>query len=166
MFIPIIIPMFNRFDDDDDCDRKHGRGCQCSECLEKKKWDEMPREYYKERYAIPKSFVIKNTIFKVLRLVSLVIGIILVISPITFLDISSKNHFLFIVLPLVFGFSIAIGGFIGFDSNIKQPYECKDKIHLKADYFTTDKDWDEICKKNNVPKNYVLTEVETNWKYK
>lgn len=64
MFIPIIIPMFNRFDDDDD-DRRHGSGCQCPECLEKKKWESMPREYYQYRYAIPKKFIIKNTILNI-----------------------------------------------------------------------------------------------------
>lgn len=164
MFFPIIIPMY-RHDDDDDCGR-HGKGCQCPECLKKEKWERMPREYYKYRYAIPKSFVIKNSIFKILRFVFLIIGLLLVISPITFLDISIRNNFLFIFIPLVSGFLIAIFGFIGMDNLIKRPYDCKDNIYLKADYFAKKEDWDNIIKQNNIPKNYVLTEVETDWKYK
>lgn len=164
MFIPIIIPIYRH--DDDDYYGRHGKGCRCPECIKKEERDNMPREYYKYRYAIPKSFVIKNSLFKILRFVFLIIGLLLVISPITFLDISIRNHFLFIILPVVIGFLIAICGFIGMDVLIKEPYECKDKIHLKADYFASKEDWDNLIKQNNIPKNYILTEIKTDWRYK
>ena len=154
-----------RHDDDDDYGR-HGKGCKCPECLKKEKWERMPREYYKYRYAIPKSFVIKNSLFKILRFVFLIIGLLLVISPITFLDISIRSHFLFIILSMVIGSLIAICGFNGMGVLIKEPYECKDKIHLKADYFASKEDWDNLIKQNNIPKNYILTEIKTDWRYK
>lgn len=167
MFFPIIIPMFNRFDDDDDrCSNKHGVGCRCPGCLEKEKWENMPREYYQARYAIPKKFIYKNRIFHTLSIISLILGFCCIISPHHFYDFRDMNFFTGMLIPILIGFGIAIGGFIFFQSKTKWDFQCKDRICLTVDYYATDEDWDKILKEKGITKKYKLTEVETKWRYK
>src|SRR5574343_568418 len=140
MFIPIFIPI-NHFNNDSDDYRsnKHGYDCRCSKCLEKERYENMPREYYYERYVVPKSFIRKNNILKVLKY--LIGG---------------------------FGILITISSVIIFDKHIKYDFQCKDKIYLKLEGFSdSEEEWLKLIKDENIDlKKYKLTETKLDWRYK
>lgn len=158
MIIPIIIP-FRPFCDDDDDDDKHHKGCECPDCKEKRKWENKPREYYEKRYAIPKRWRTKNTFFKILRLIPVILGVIsLILSFII-------NNFALSVGLIFGGFVIAIVGFFLLDKFVKYDFECDDKIRLEKKRWFGET-WEDIIKNSNIPDNYYLTKPEDDWRYK
>ena len=163
MFIPIIIP-FNRYDDDDD--RKHGHGCMCPECLEEKRLENLPREYYKYRYAIPKSFIVKNTIYKILSSIVIILGASIAISPLVLMSIIHLKFWMLVsAMPL--GMLVVAGGSILYSVIVKDYSDCKDKIYIEIrDSFVRPESWDDKIKTMQIPKNYKLTKEVSRWRYK
>lgn len=160
----MIIPIF--IQRNTDCDNEHGYGCKCPTCLEKEKWENKPREYYKYRYAVPKSFILKNIIFNILCCIIAAIGFFLILFPAIFID-SINFNFLVSLFFTASGFFIFIGAFILAGKIIKSDFECKDKIYIeiKDSYFYPE-NWDDKIKKMKIPKKYKLTKEKSDWRYK
>lgn len=168
MFIPIFIPI-NHFNDDSDDYRsnKHGYDCRCSKCLEKERYENMPREYYYERYAVPKSFIRKNNILRILKYVLGGIGILTVVSPI-FLSDYFQDYFWLLICLIPFGMLITISTVIIFDKYIKYDFQCDDKIYLQLEGFSdSEEEWKKLIEKENIDlKKHKLTETKLDWGYK
>lgn len=160
MIIPIFIPIKN------DCDNKHGHGCKCPECLEKEKWERMPKEFYRYRYAVPFSFFFKNLLAKILCITIVVIGLIVLFSSI-FLIKYMNQHIWLLPVTLISGMFIIIGSYRLSNKIIKEAYDCKDKIYIEAKNLYLDREeWKDKLKTVNIPKGYVLTKEENSWRYK
>lgn len=163
MFVPIFIPMRQY---DDDSDSKHGYGCQCPDCLEQKRLDGLPREYYKYRYAIPKIFVIKNNLYRALCWIIGAIGFFITISPVIFMDYVT-HHFVYLPICLIFGLCIICLYFHLFDKLVKYIFQCNDSIYIEiCDSYFNKETWESKIEKMNITKNYILTEEKSDWRYK
>jgi hypothetical protein len=152
MIIPVFIPI------NDNCD-KHGKGCECPKCLEKKELDNKPREYYKYRYAVPRGFVIKNILYKTLCLSMIILGFTVGLYPILFVKLDLFTIFLSVFI----GISSIISAYILGDKTIKYNFNCKDKIYFEIKYLES---WSDKIKQLDVPIGYWLTKQETGWRYK
>ncbi len=159
MIIPIIIPI-HHYDDED----SHHRGCQCPECLEKKKWNDKPREYYEERCAVPKRWYYKNLIIKIIRIIFVLISFAIIISPLFF---KSPNFYLLPIL-VIGGAFLMLFSIIFIDKYIKYDFQCKDKIRLERKKYSWNdsKSWDDIIREANLPKNYIVGKIREEWRYK
>lgn len=161
MIIPIFIPRFIESDEE----KGHGYGCKCPKCLEKEKWANKPREYFKYKYAIPKSFVYKNILVKTIKYICVFISLIVVFFPIfitDFFDFGFKT-LLFVLLGL-FLFACSL---IVFEKFIKSEYECKDKIRIEIkDSFIKPENFKDKISKMSIPKGYIFTKEKSDWRYK
>jgi len=167
MIFPIFIQMRSW---DDDCDRdKHGYDCECSKCKEKKKYDSMPRNYYDQWYAIPKSWKYKRIFRQSVKLSLMLIGVAFAISYIV------DRTWLF---PDVFGWPMLvhiIGGMlmvvvpiVALDKWTSATYtwRCPDSITLKVyTGYGKNKTLEEVKKEKNVPEDYILTDFKNSWEY-
>lgn len=161
MIIPIFIP---HYVDNDDCENKHGYGCKCPDCLEKEKFNNIPREYYKYRYAVPSYFVLKNILFKVLCWFIAIIGLSVMILSIFLIDI---KYTWIILLDFIVGGAICVFAYILGNRIIKYDFECSNKIYIEIkDSFFYPETWEEKIKTMNIPKGYILTKEKSDWRYK
>jgi hypothetical protein len=155
MIIPIFIPI--RHDDDDE----HHYNCMCPDCIKQREWDEMPREYYEERYAVPKKWRIKNQVLKGLRIISMFIGFLIMTISLFF-----KVSTIYIPISFMLGMIYIVFSYAVFDKIIKEDNQCSEKIRLERKLWSGDKTWDNIIKEANLPKSYVLSKIKENWRYK
>lgn len=173
MIIPIFIPSYNSPVDSDDYEPAHAYDCPCNKCVEKRKIKYKSKRYYESRTAIPKSFLFKHVMWRVITWLIGLTGAFVAISGIVFnsyfMSFIVKYNFLFqFVIPIVVGIGIIFAAIIGFDKKINQTYlwRCEDKIVLKKYKWSgEEKTWDEIIKNANVPKNYKILKPKDDWEY-
>lgn len=162
MLVPIFIPgLFN----DCDCDNKHGYDCECSKCKKEKEWKNKPKEYYEERYAIPKKAYRINLFFKLLSFLPFVIwGIAILFSM--YSHILSKTMW-FMPIIIIFGGGVLSIIFYNYlDKLVKYEWNIKGAIRLEKKRWFSEQTWEEIFKKLNLSKDkYHFTKPKDNWRY-
>lgn len=165
MFFPIFIPIHN----DCDCDDKHGRGCQCPDCVEKDELRNKPREYYEYVYAIPKKAYRINSFLRVISFLPFVIFIVAII--ICMFTFSVRDNSFWITIVVMFGGMIPtfllfnyIDKFVKYEWNIKGSKRIEKK---KWSWDDKDDTWEKVFEKAGVTKDkYHITEPKDNWRYK
>lgn len=150
MIIPFFIPMF---DNDDDCDC-HSVSFSFS----------LPKQFYKYRYAVPKSFFLKNKIIKIISYIIFIIGLFICSLPMIFI-----NYTIEYVWPLsimIIGLLMSTYSYYFYKKYIKSPDKCKDKIYLEIeDSFLNPENWEDKLKNTIIPENYKLTKEESSFRF-
>lgn len=158
----IIFPIFIPINNPDPESNKHGYGCKCPECVRREKNENMPKQYYKYRYAIPYKFIVKNQLTRMLFYIIAIFGLCIMCSPL----IISFNMWIQLLCILV-GIGICTASYIIGDMFIKYNFECKDKIYIELNnYNPTSDDWENKIKSMGIPKGYILTKEKSDWRYK
>lgn len=154
MFFPIFIPYFFYNQNDED---KHGYGCECPKCKSTNELYVGDRRYYLYRYAIPNSWKRKKLISRILRFSPILFCILFNILWAFIVGIL----WMWLIIPI--SLSVCFFVYMVLGLRVKNDIHCPNLIYI---YKNDSETWDDAVKRNNVPDDYYLTEVEETWEYK